>query len=152
MAKRSKKPALGDGIRVDDDGFPYLGGELLWKFRAVDAEYKNAVLAMNMKIAELDAEMSKHPDIKRLIGERESLALVMKDAIKELGNVNRQIEEEVGVQLSNCSIDDKTGRIFMLDGSVPPMKAPRADCETAKSTRRRARAHTYSRKGREVAK
>jgi hypothetical protein len=101
-----------------EDSFLYLKGELLWKYRAVDAEYRNFMLALNMKKQEVQNEFDKHPELAKLIRERDYLLSQASIHAKEVQEVNMQIEKELKVELKNCSIDDKTGRIFVLDNGV----------------------------------
>lgn len=116
---RAKKPKVKKVIEkvVEDynpeDDFKYLTGELFWKYRAIDAEFRNAMLALNIKKSQLAAEFEKNPQIVKLINERDVMAQQVSEQAKEVQAVNSEIEEKLGIKLRNCSIDDKTGRIYI---------------------------------------
>ena len=118
---RAKKQAP---VPVDEDGFMCLQGELLWKYRAVDAEYRNTVLAMDGKQREILEELKKYPDLQRMVGERDALTISVRLHQNELIEVYKVISDALHIaDMTNVSIDDRTGRVFVLDdGKQIPVK------------------------------
>ena len=126
---------LGD--LVDDDGFYCVKGELLWKYRAASSEFENTQLRLANNKAALIAEMAKHPEIKALRDEQAALLGASSTAMRELEEVQKQISEKLGVDLKNCGIDDKTGRIHIVDTATGRTE-PLAPAKPGKKTRRSA--------------
>jgi hypothetical protein len=114
------KQSLPAGKRIDSEGFVCLAGHLLWKYRAVDAEFRNAHLALVQKQAELDAELQKHEKIRALLLDKATIARLAGEKKSELQGVHHEIESVIGVSLANCAIDDQTGRVGSDDlGACP---------------------------------
>lgn len=109
---------------VDADGYLCLRGEDLWKYRAVDAEYHKLIAQKAALDEGLKLLLSKYPDVKELFDKRNSIAAEMVKAQKNLVEVHQQIEAKFGVTLTNCAIDDATGRLHELVGNKPgePLK------------------------------
>lgn len=122
-----------------EPGSPYkIEGELLWKYRALDSEYVK-VQTQRMTIdTEIKAAIEAHPVLKELYGRKNSLAAESSAAMKELQEVLKEVEDKLGVNLKECSIDDKTGIVHVhKDGKTVPMVAE-AKQSTKKSTKRQA--------------
>lgn len=116
MARNAKAPAVP---LVDDEGFLCLQGELLWKWRALDAELRTANLEIETTQARISAEIEKNPALKELLSQKASLAGQLSSAKTELNSVLAQVEQVMGVSLKDCAFDDKSGRLYNLgeDGS-----------------------------------
>jgi hypothetical protein len=123
--QKSNGHAAADRQQVDADGFVCLTGTLLWKYRAIDAEYRNAQLAALRKQVEIEEEVQKHDHLRGLIAERKALLGESSVRATELQAVQQEIETTLGVSLRNCAIDDKSGRIYLLgeDGTQKPVRA-----------------------------
>jgi len=126
---------LGDA--VDGDGFYCIKGELLWKYRAASSEFENTQLRLARNKEALIIETSKHPEIKALRDEQAALLGASSLALKELEEVQKQISGMLGVDLKNCGIDDKTGRIHVVD-SLTGKTEPLAPKKSTKKANRRS--------------
>ncbi len=118
---------LGD--LVDDDGFYCVKGDLLMRYRTFSAEYENTQLKLLLNRQNLAAEMAKHPELKTLRDEQNALLGASSSALHELEEVQKQISEKLGIDLKNCGIDDKTGRIHVVDtqtGKTEPLAPPKS--------------------------
>jgi|ERR1051325_102308 hypothetical protein len=127
----------GQSDILDEDGFYCLKGDLLWKYRAISAEYEKVqaqVLSNNLAIRN---EIEKHPELKKLYEDKGALTAASSVALGELTTVQEEIEKKLGLSLRNCGINDKTGRVFVInpDGTEVP-RAP--DKKGRKGTRRSA--------------
>lgn len=100
---------------TDDAGYYCVKSDLLWKYRAVSSEYENVQLRLTNCKIQLQAEMAKHPEIKALRDEQSALLAASQQAMKELEEVQQQISARLGIDLKNCGIDDKTGRIHVVN-------------------------------------
>ena len=122
MARKTKATATPT---LDDEGFLCLQGELLWKWRALDAELRTANLEIETTQARINAEIEKNPALKELLSQKAALAGQLSSAKTELNTVLMQVETVMGVSLKDCAFDDKSGRLYNLgeDGSRgAPMK------------------------------
>ena len=114
----------GDARHVDDEGNLCLAGELFWKYRALDAEYRNAVLAQMNKNLEMVEELKKHPELMKIVAEKDALGESAKRQAIALSELMETIGKVLGTDLAQCSIDDKSGRIFIHEnGEMVPLKA-----------------------------
>lgn len=112
-------PATKSGPTSDNEGFLVLQGELFWKWRAVaesvqrvDAEYK-------LKNAEVEAVLTAHPEVARVLGERAGLMQQSVTARQEYMRVQADLEAHFGFPMKNVSIDDVSGRVHRLDAPEP---------------------------------
>jgi hypothetical protein len=121
----SKKLIASADVFVDTDGVICLRGELLWKYRAVDAEYRNILLAIGQKDSAIRLEIQKNRTLSALMAEKETLQVSKKSHEVELNEVHSSIESVLGISLKECAIDDKTGRVFSFaeDGKTIPLLA-----------------------------
>lgn len=118
---------------VDGDGYLCLRGEDLWRYRAVDAEFHKLVAQKAALDEGLKNLLTKYPDVKELFDKRNSLAAELVKAQKNLTEVHQLIEAKFGVILTNCAIDDATGRLHELVNNKPgePLK-PHLKSKSAK--------------------
>jgi hypothetical protein len=123
--QKSNGHATAHQQQVDADGFLCLTGTLLWKYRAIDAEYRNTQLAALRKQADIEEEIQKHDRLRGLVAERRALLGESSVRATELQAVQQEIEATLGVSLKDCAIDDKSGRIFTLraDGTQEPVRS-----------------------------
>jgi len=121
---RAEQTSRTHALPVDDQGFVCLQGELLWKYRALDSEYRSACVGVTQKDAELAVELAKpeHQIIRQLHSDRIALKIEAARKGESLSEFNRDVEKKMGVSLQACSIDDETGRIYILqDGAQKPI-------------------------------
>jgi hypothetical protein len=124
---------------VDAEGFLCLHGELLWKFRAVDAEYRNLVLGVEAKRNLIAEEIKKHPELAQMLAERDAITQQANAYLGEVRAVQAEIEKALSVKLQECTIDDKTGRVFQLvDGKAEPMLPPGTPKKPVKKATKKA--------------
>lgn len=109
---------------VDEDGVLILRGELFWKWRALDADIKRTRTEADAKQATIDAEIAKHDVLKSLIGDKHALVREHSQHVLEMHAVHVEMEKTLGVDIKNVSIDDKSGRVHVLDadGTPTPLK------------------------------
>lgn len=109
---------------TDEEGVLVLQGELLWKWRALDAEMRHAGLAVQEKQREIDDEVAKHETLKTLIGDKHGLVRAHSQAQIEMKALLGEMEKQLGISMERVSIDDKTGRVYVLDdaGQAIPQK------------------------------
>lgn len=141
-AKPAKTPKTTSKIPVeylDDDGYYVLKGELLWQYRALDAELRNLSLDAKSRAEELQAELDKHPEIKELISAKNAITAETAVKMHDLQLLHKQIEDIFSVSLKNCAIDDKTGRIHeFVDGQPVPIQAqPRNNKKKTTATKKK---------------
>ena len=111
---------------IDEEGFYYLPKPLLMEYRALDSECRHAHLCLRVISQELDALLTKNPEIQRKMAEKAALiseASNKKDALQE---VHKTIEAIFNVKITEIAIDDLTGHIHQLvegKASGIPMKA-----------------------------
>jgi len=125
---KTKKQAIVTPDIVDDEGILCLKGPLFWKWRALDAEYRTAIITMAQTKTKIESEINKNPTLVTLLGEQAGLAGQISVAKTELTNVQLEIEAHMGVSLKDCAFDDKTGRLYNLssDGTrSEPIKSKR---------------------------
>lgn len=126
---KTKTPSIPLPQHVDGDGMVCVGGELLWKWRAAEAESRALDATIKVKSHELDTLLNAAPEIKTLLTERQSLIGQSVRAQQEYQGVLKQIEAETGVPMKDASIDDSTGRIYLLGAGggapVPVQTKPR---------------------------
>ena len=138
---KTKKTVTVADPNTDSDGFLCLRGEILWKFRAVDAEHRNLLLGVEQKRAAVAEEITKHPDLLRLIGERDALILQANQHSKEVMSIQQEIEASLGIELKDCTIDDKTGRLFILTNGEQVPVLPKKPTKTVKTRGQKTAAH-----------
>lgn len=107
MAKKKKEVGI------------FMTGELLWKYRAVDAEMRNAELQRRHMEIEMDTcvGVCGDPSLQKLwnlLKNSKNDILTRQQALKD---VQAQIEKELNVSLKNTAINDETGEVFLLDTS-----------------------------------
>ena len=123
-----KKTVQLPSPNVDEEGCLCIQGALLWKWRALDAELRAHLTEMEQLKSHLSAEIGKHPEIGKLIGDQAGLAAQISIAKSELNNVHAEIESLLKVSLKDCAFDDKTGRLYNLAENGTrgePVKPPR---------------------------
>jgi len=132
MAKTVKKTkvtkAATPAQTMDQDGCLVLQGELFWKWKAADSEQRYVSSAIQLKQKEIDAILDKYPDVKALLGDKNSLIQRSIVAQNEMRNVLAGLEEHLGMSMKNVSIDDTTGKVFILSatGGEPAPVKPKA--------------------------
>jgi hypothetical protein len=139
MATRTKKSTTApasNGEHLDSDGFLCLKGALFWKWRAVDAEYRNTEMAYKEKVRVVAEEIQKHPELVKAMAERDAIGVAVKARAKEVQEVYADIEKEYGIKLGEgFSIDDTTGRMYQLDnGQRTPVAPPTPEKPTRKGS------------------
>lgn len=126
MARRPKEDIPKPSPPVDDEGNFCLSGDRLWKYRALDAELRTAMIALDSVKREIAAEIAKHPELTSLMGKQLECFGALGTAKAEFTTFQAEIEALFGVSLKECAFDDRTGRLHHLsDGGEPgdPMKA-----------------------------
>lgn len=114
---------------TDGDGFLCLSGDALWKWRALDAEFRAANVEMDSVKRQIAAEIAKYPELTALMGKQLELFGTIGTARAELAGVQADVEKLFGVSLKECAFDDKTGRLYHLmdDGERgEPMRQKKA--------------------------
>ena len=101
-------------VPVDDDGIAVLRGELFWKWKAADTEVRNADLALKLKQTEIAKMLEQHPEIQKAMDDRTALVNKSVQTQNELRAVYKDLETHLGIEMTNVSIDDQTGRIYVL--------------------------------------
>jgi len=127
MTKPTKTKVLLKDI-TDDEGVLCLKGPLFWKWRALDAEHRAAVMELEQLKGKVAAEIAKHPELAELIGLQAGAVGQVSQAKGVLLQVQTEIEALMGVSLKDCAFDDKTGRLYNLasDGQrSDPVKPPK---------------------------
>jgi hypothetical protein len=123
---------------LDDEGYYVLKGELLWQYRALDAEIRNLNMDAKIRSDELAAELDKHPEIKELISAKNAITAETAVKMHDLALLNKKIEDVFKVNLKNCAIDDKTGRIHeFVDGAPQAMRMPEPKSSKKVSTKKK---------------
>jgi hypothetical protein len=130
-----KTPEMDLSQVTDAEGFYCIKGELFWKYKAHQAEFDASQHKLTVVKQRIRMLIDLNPELKSLYEEQNELVKIGSITMRELTEVNEQIEKMLGVPLKNCGIDDKTGRVHILepDGTLTP-KAPE---KAAKKSNRR---------------
>lgn len=118
--KKSAKKKIDveiDNKNLDTSVGPRIQGELLWKYRAVDAELRNVELYRKHVEAEIDVVIAMNGDLKlqklwALLKQSKQDHVSKEQALK---SVHGEIEQQLNISLRNAAINDETGEVFMLD-------------------------------------
>lgn len=94
-------------------------GDVFWKWRALSSDYERLAMMLSVKSTELNAALAASPEIKALIDQRVAAANEASVAKSELLKCQEAIELKYKINLKDCAIDDKTGRVFNLKDSEP---------------------------------
>lgn len=103
---------------VDDAGFAAVKGSLLWKYRAISAEWSEAQALLREKLLKEREEYTKdiYAPLRRIKSEISQMQIENASKTSELAAVTKEIAESFGLNdLKNCAIDSTTGRIYVLD-------------------------------------
>jgi hypothetical protein len=112
---------------VDADGFYCLPKSLLMEYRALDSECRHAHLCLKVSAQELDALLSKHPEVVQKMAEKAALISECANKKGALIEVHRVIETMFNVKINEIAIDDLTGHIHQIESGAAaknPMKQP----------------------------
>jgi hypothetical protein len=96
---------------VDDQGNLCLRGEAYWKFRALQADCDNITSQLAYTTREIELVMNQVPGLRELLARKQALLKQSSVAAGELSNFNTCLQDLLGIDLSKCGIDDRTGRI-----------------------------------------
>ncbi len=140
MPKKAKKNGtISNGELTDEEGHYRLTGELFWKYRAVDSDYVRVQAAVLHNKEQINAFIEKTPELRDLFAKKTELMNQSSITVGELMAVQAQIEKLFGVDLKECSIDDKTGVLHVLkDGKEVPMSPPATPVAGVKSPKKRS--------------
>jgi len=122
-AAKSRKPAKSQ--YVDKEGRPCLPENQLWRWRALSAELNNAGLQYQIAVGAMQAALDAHPAVaearvRLLNSQAANLA-----AAKALAELQKDISNATGLNLTQCSIDDETGLIHEhVVSEDPPASSP----------------------------
>lgn len=126
---------------VDDDGILVLRGEMFFRWKSADSEMRNAELSLKLKQIEVAKLLEQYPDVQRALDERTALVNKSLQTQTDLRTVYKDLEGHLGVEMTHVSIDDQTGRVYVLqDGVMGPMipskkKKPPTGARRSKSTK-----------------
>jgi hypothetical protein len=126
MSRKTKQ--ANSVATVDEDGFTVLGPDHLWKWRALQAEVEKEQLRLEGIHRDLQAALSKQPEIVSLFEQKTQGFAAVSAAKAELLNVQAEIEALLGISLKEHALDDRTGRLHHVapDGSMgQPVKRRR---------------------------
>src|SRR6185295_9490164 len=99
MPRKSTKTSNGSAAVVDildSEGFYCIKGDLLWKYRALTAEYDNVQAQVLRNQLAIRGEIERNPTLKSLYEEKASLGNNSTVALKELQMVQTEIEKVLG--------------------------------------------------------
>lgn len=136
-AKKAKPTTAVSPEHIDADGFYCVKGALLWKYRALDAEARNAGLSLQRAQEAIAREIAAHPTLKGLFADEKEALKNLSTKKSEIQAVYAEIGALFGVDLKDCAIDDETGRLHVLgDGGQPKPLRPVAGKKIAKKSAR----------------
>lgn len=111
MARKTKGKTAATS---EEDDSMVLTGVLFWKFRAVESDFARVQMELDLKSAELGQLMAKYDDVRACFGARQALLNELSTKKADVIAVQQEIQAHLGVDLRNCSFDDKTGRIHVI--------------------------------------
>lgn len=122
-------------ISVDADGNMVIEPTLLWKWRAHEAELRAAQLEHDTVTREVQDEITKNPVLSQLVQRKAAAASSLSMAMKEIEQVQAELEKELGISLKQVAFDDKTGRVYNLaEGTVTQEGAQGGPVKPTKTT------------------
>lgn len=109
-------------VSGDEEAFYRVKGELFWRWKAAMNEIDKVQLQIAENKRAFETELAKNPEIRRLKEEHTGLIQASSMALAELTETQAKIEQELGIDLKSCAIDDKTGRVHNMnaDGTTTP--------------------------------
>lgn len=131
--KTTKKPATrkkstADAVKKEDDaGFACVLGELLWRYRAISAEWNEAQALLREVLLQEEKEYAKevYAPLRKLRSQIKHMQLENSGKTAELTQVQAAIAERFNLpDLKNCAIDSTTGRIYLLDDEGTGVQKP----------------------------
>jgi len=115
MARKVKQTKVAENeAQVDEQGFYYLPKALLMEYRALDSECRHIHLCLRMTSQELDALLTKHPEIQMKILEKGNLTMEARNKGESLKELYLRIEGTYPIKMSDIAIDDITGRMQVV--------------------------------------
>jgi len=138
-----KKPITKPEAPVDDQGFYYLPKALLMEYRALDSECRHVHLCLRMASQELDALLTKHPEVQGKMVEKANLVMECSNKGASLRELYTRIEVAYPIKMDDIAIDDLSGRMQVVtDGKQqydkdgkPVFVKPTAPAEKDKARR-----------------
>lgn len=112
--KKTEEPKILNDSYIDAEGRRCLPPVMLWQFRALTAELEKNGLQYQKSKNEFEAYVSANTylmECRRMMAISKAATQAGSDKIKRY---KEQVELESGIDLSQCAIDDETGRIEVI--------------------------------------
>lgn len=111
---RQNEQAVENPALVDEQGYYYLPKNLLMEYRALDSECRHTHLCLRMTSQELDALLTKYPEVQTKMIEKANLVMECSNKGAALRELYQRIEGAYPIKMSDIAIDDITGRMQVV--------------------------------------